>query len=567
MNDNLDSFIKAKAQEYTILIIDDNPNNLGFISDCLQGYGFTVLVDRDGESGLETAFYGHPDLILLDVKMPGVNGFETCRRLKANKALRDIPVIFLTALAGTGDKIEGFRLGAVDYVTKPLQPEELLARVVTHLRQQALTQELQQANKALHQAQTELELRVAQRTAALVAANSRLQIEINERMQAEEKIRQLNQSLARQVTARTRELAAVYQVAAVASQSLDMKTTLEKLLQRVLAVLDSPTGAIHLLDKQTGILALAVQQGFTATQAQFIFQDSDLVGQVIEQAKPLLLGAGLAGVISDALAFDLELNAYTGLPVQAGGETIGVLSIFRRAGWAGLSEEEVALLTTIADLVGVVVESARLRALAEQAERDRLARELHDSVTQSLYSLTLMAEWGNDLLDTGQGEAVRQRLVEIGATAQQALKEMRLLVYQLRPVVLEQEGLVNALQQRLDTVERRAGVKVNLKADPQLKLPKQAEEGLYWIALEALNNALKHAAASLITVQFTSVKDQVTLTITDNGRGFEPDGVRSRGGLGLVSMQERAGQIGGTFTIVSAPGQGTTVEVSLEVSL
>jgi DNA-binding response OmpR family regulator len=88
----------------------------------LQGYGFTILVDRDGESGLETAQYGHPDLILLDVKMPGIDGFETCQRLKANEALRDIPVIFLTALTGTEDKIKGFRVGAVDYVTKPLQP-------------------------------------------------------------------------------------------------------------------------------------------------------------------------------------------------------------------------------------------------------------------------------------------------------------------------------------------------------------------------------------------------------------------------------------------------------------
>jgi diguanylate cyclase (GGDEF)-like protein/PAS domain S-box-containing protein len=120
-------------QPHTILIIDDTPANLGVAVDFLEGKGFTVLVAQDGEEGLQRAQLMLPDLILLDVMMPGIDGFETCRRLKKIDSTRDIPVIFMTALADTNDKVKAFAAGAVDYVSKPFQVEELLARINTHL--------------------------------------------------------------------------------------------------------------------------------------------------------------------------------------------------------------------------------------------------------------------------------------------------------------------------------------------------------------------------------------------------------------------------------------------------
>ncbi len=133
----------------TILIIDDNPNNLGVIAEYLETFGCRVLVARDGESGITRANYAHPDLILLDVMMPGLDGFETCRRLKQNAETRDIPVIFMTALTSVEDKVRGFEVGAVDYVTKPIQHEEVLARITTHLRISELTEQLQHTNQEL----------------------------------------------------------------------------------------------------------------------------------------------------------------------------------------------------------------------------------------------------------------------------------------------------------------------------------------------------------------------------------------------------------------------------------
>jgi diguanylate cyclase (GGDEF)-like protein/PAS domain S-box-containing protein len=134
----------------TILIVDDIPANLAVAVDYLEANQFQVLVAQDGEEGIERAGLVQPDLLLLDVMMPGIDGFETCRRLKANARTREIPVIFMTALADTRDKVAAFAAGAVDYVSKPFQVEELLARIKTHLSLRAAQQQLAAQNLQLH---------------------------------------------------------------------------------------------------------------------------------------------------------------------------------------------------------------------------------------------------------------------------------------------------------------------------------------------------------------------------------------------------------------------------------
>lgn len=126
------------ARPSTILVVVDTPTNLRVVVECLEGLGHTVVIAQDGEEGLQRAAFVLPDLILLDVLMPGMDGLETCRRLKSMPATSTIPVIFMTALTGIDDKIAGFRAGAVDYVTKPLEVNELAARITTHLQLHAL---------------------------------------------------------------------------------------------------------------------------------------------------------------------------------------------------------------------------------------------------------------------------------------------------------------------------------------------------------------------------------------------------------------------------------------------
>src|ERR671932_2322940 len=134
-----------------ILIVDDTPVNLEVLSDALSSAGFEIAVAIDGESAIEQVAYELPDLILLDVILPGIDGFETCRQLKGNASTHDIPVIFMTALSDSEEKVKGLSLGAVDYITKPFQQEEVLARVKLHLKLHVLAEKLEEKNMLLEQ--------------------------------------------------------------------------------------------------------------------------------------------------------------------------------------------------------------------------------------------------------------------------------------------------------------------------------------------------------------------------------------------------------------------------------
>ncbi len=148
----MNTTITESESQYVILLIDDNEANIGVLVDYLKELGFKTITARNGQMGLKRAQFSRPDLILLDVMMPGIDGFEVCQSLKANPETRDIPVIFMTALHEVEDKVKGFAAGGVDYITKPIQQEEVLARVRTHLRLQAQQRQLQQQAAALTQA-------------------------------------------------------------------------------------------------------------------------------------------------------------------------------------------------------------------------------------------------------------------------------------------------------------------------------------------------------------------------------------------------------------------------------
>ncbi len=206
------------------------------------------------------------------------------------------------------------------------------------------------------------------------------------------------------------------------------------------------------------------------------------------------------------------------------------------------------------------------RMVAEAAvteERHHLARDLHDSVTQALYSQMLYAEAATRQLDSGKAVRAAEHLRRLKDNAQQALREMRLLIFELRPPALEEEGLVAALKARLEAVEARTGVETVVYAPDDLYLPPDVETGLYWIAQEALNNALKYAQAEKIEIAVSQEAAKFVMTIADNGVGFEKAASHHKGALGLRGMQERAAQLSWQFTIISAPGQGTTIQVEV----
>lgn len=169
------------TQSGLILIVDDNTNNLRVLFNLLKKAGFRVLVATDGKNALDKVYQTHPDLILLDVMMPEISGFEVCHQLQGNPQTQDIPIIFMTALSENEDKVKGLKLGAVDYITKPFYQEEVLSRIQLHLKLRSLTQNLRDKNEQLHK-------------------------EIQARLLAETQLKHLNEDLESRVIERTEEL-------------------------------------------------------------------------------------------------------------------------------------------------------------------------------------------------------------------------------------------------------------------------------------------------------------------------------------------------------------------------
>jgi len=235
----------------------------------------------------------------------------------------------------------------------------------------------------------------------------------------------------------------------------------------------------------------------------------------------------------------------------------------------GFNETDLELMTLLANQAGIAIENARLyeeaKKMAALDERQRLSRELHDSVTQSLYGISLYAQAASGKIDLQEIAQARQYIDDIQNTAQESLADMRLLIYELRPPILEKEGLVTAIQSRLTSVEDRAGIKSSLNSSLTGRLPFETEEGLYQIAREALNNIIKHAHAKNISIHIEETGETISMKISDDGVGFVPAVASRQGRLGITNMQERARYHGWQFNITSSPGHGTCIQVEATI--
>jgi signal transduction histidine kinase len=205
------------------------------------------------------------------------------------------------------------------------------------------------------------------------------------------------------------------------------------------------------------------------------------------------------------------------------------------------------------------------RRLAVLEERSRVARDLHDSVSQSLYSVTLFSEAARRHLVARNAAAAEQSLDQLIGASRQALKEMRLMVYELRPPELENRGLIGAMRQRLSSVEERAGIEALIEAPASLVLPEDLEPELYSLAQEALNNALRHGNARSVKLVLQHVGEAIQLEVRDDGVGFDPGTLQTTGGMGIRGMEERAHALGGRLLVESAPGEGTLVRVQIPI--
>jgi signal transduction histidine kinase len=278
-------------------------------------------------------------------------------------------------------------------------------------------------------------------------------------------------------------------------------------------------------------------------------------------------GAGTTEVDGAIHATDTEAEASTvlALPLLVRGEVYGGFIVAFPIGHQ-ISKEESQLVATLAERAGLAIETARLRTevrrAAVAAERSRLARDLHDSVTQGLYSMMLYADATGMALSAGKQDVAADNLQQLRGIAREAMLDMRILIFELHPPVLEEQGLVGAIQARLATVEARAGIHTDVTVEGERRLPPHIEEELFWIVREALNNAVKHARATRVAVALHFGQDFVRLSIEDDGRGFDPTDPDHRSGIGLRGVEERAQRINGHLEIVAVPTVGTTLTVT-----
>jgi ligand-binding sensor domain-containing protein/signal transduction histidine kinase len=385
-----------------------------------------------------------------------------------------------------------------------------------------------------------------------------------------------SRELERRVEQRTYELAALNTIAAVVSRSLDLTEILNDALDKTIEVTRMDVGlAFRLEDAESSAsgrssLSLLAYRGVSDEFVHLVRSlpiYTTMIGTTVHMGRPIVWQNADYPNVQVREANEREgIQLGISIPLLVKGKLVGVVCLGARE-MRTIVPEELSLLAAIGQQIGLAVENARLYAQAEQSatmtERNRLARELHDSVTQSLYSVTLYAEAAAERLSLGKTETAIEHLHDLRDTVQEALREMRLLIFQLRPPVLDRGGLVAALQMRLDAVEARSGVQAELQVDGSEALPRTVQVELYNIAQEALNNVIKHALAHRVQVRLQFGDALTRLEVCDDGVGFEPAIARLRGGFGISGMEERAQGIGGTLLIESTPGQGTRVAVQV----
>jgi signal transduction histidine kinase len=378
--------------------------------------------------------------------------------------------------------------------------------------------------------------------------------------------------LEQKVADRTQELATLNTIAAQVSQSLDLEQILNNSLDKVLEAMDMECGQAFRLEEESQILIPIVHRGLSDKFVRATTRlplEASAAGQAAKARRPVVLQvADYPDSVMRELLQQEGVQVAVSTPLTVHRKMVGAINLGTRTP-RDFSAEELSLLDSIGHQIGVAVENAQLYEQAQQLavmkERNRLARDLHDSVTQALYGVTLYAEAAARQLASGEPEMAADHLREIRITSQESLREMRLLIFELRLPMLKRDGLAAVLHARLEGVEGRVGLETSFKADGDGRLPPDIEEGLYRIAQEALNNTLRHAQARSVSVSLHRNKETITLEIADDGQGFDPEKVEEHFGFGLRGMEERAARMGGNLEVESSPGQGTRIKVEVSI--
>lgn len=604
----------------TILIVGDDPANMGGLAETLEVHNCRLRFARNGAIGIERAEADQPDLIFLDVMMPGFDGFETCRRLKENEKTRGIPVILMTAIAEKKTIVKGFNSGAADYITKPFLSEEITARIRTHLFLNSVEKQLKSS-----------EIRLGQ--------------EIEKRRRAETKLKKYKKQLEKHIRA---------------ERYLQLELTLNTALKKLCNPLLNPTKSI--VDIRKAILKQA--KGLTQSTQGYVSEIDPVNGDNIVHTFPEMMndscnfqkpedrkirfprGAdgrylGLLGhclntrksfytnsakthpaseectqvhfhlerFLSALLILDDELVGQIAVANKKSDYTDKDLEVIcrlselytfallrnhwekalweseqnklkdaERMRWALLSilEDEKMAKTKIRASEEALKESQRrLQSLSsylmENQEKNwrRIALELHDELGQSLTVLKLKLRDIKKML-TPDSVLLNAKCEDVNAYVDQIIDSVRRLSQELCPSYIEDLGLDESIIILAEEFAKHTKLQISIKAhEINDCFNLQERTFIYRIIQESLNNIQKHAEARRVSIKIERKKSHVDIQIFDDGIGFNKEGNKEKNeynfGLGLTAMAERARMLGGKLQVHSIIGMGTRIEVNVPI--
>ncbi|MBI4292834.1 MAG: response regulator [Betaproteobacteria bacterium] len=523
MNANTDA-----APAGDILVVDDTVANLKLLANILTEAGYRVRPTSDGELALRSVQAKQPALILLDIRMPGVDGFEVCRRLKADERTRDIPVIFLSSLTDTADRTKGFELGAVDYIDKPYHAQEVLARIKTHLALSAAREQLRIQNLQLQQANEQLTREVAERKRAEEALEAALT-----------RTQELNQAL-RESRDRLDE---IYRSVGEGIVSVDEEQRVVLFNSAAERLFGHPAAAM--IGRSLSVL---LPERFRASHEQHV----RAFGATGQSNRSIGTYGQICGVRASGEEFPIEATVS-----QSGVSPNRLFTVILRDITERRQAEQVReqLMRQLEAL------SARL-ATAQEEESRRIAYELHEELGQQLMALKFYLQMAGSGAGGAQTDTPQDQALAVTAHATTLIRK---LVMDLAPPELEDFGLDAALHAYCERQAAAGGWKLHIDATkPDVRAPRQVEKACFRVLQEGLRNVLHHAKATEVWVHLHQSADELELGIRDNGNGFDcnagHEGNGSEpGNLGLFGMQIRAKHVGGSVEIKSTTGAGTEI--------
>jgi nitrate/nitrite-specific signal transduction histidine kinase len=375
-----------------------------------------------------------------------------------------------------------------------------------------------------------------------------------------------------QLRRRLAEIESLQRIAKGLLQKIGLDEVLEIVCTEAMQLTSAKGSAVLLLEKD-GWLKFTHRAGSPVYHLDHLPVEGSFAGQAVKTGSHVWINR--QGIDPDEETDQWQGYPWTpglvsmlSVPLKVDQQTIGVLNILDKPG--ELTQEDIRIIDLFADQAAMIIEHVRLQHQAEHLaileERQRLARELHDSVTQALYSVTLYSDAARLAFSAKKWDSLERNLREVSNMAREAMYDMRLLIFELRPFMLEKEGLASALRARLAAVEGRAGLKTEVLVEGERRLPLAVEEEIYRIAQEGLNNIVKHAKAGDVQIYLKYGEETVSLELIDDGAGFDTKIAGRSGGVGLRGIQERVQQLGGSLEIDSAPGKGTRLAVEIPLS-